>query len=157
MPAGHSEGNEDDGSNRCVNTGYGVDIGYDYQPFKYNLHKYLGVSLRLGGLVTYTNYETALRESVGSTESAQARESSVTLLAVAKPTLDIGAFKPYLFLGAGPDYMQSRGVGFGYLIKAFGADMEVTDNLSFGVSRREYMRTDKSFYRYYTATLNYSF
>ena len=154
MPSGHSEGRYD---HRCVNDGVGVDVGYDWEPLSYDLYKYLGVSLRMGGLLTYMNYETAYREKTSAPESDQRRESSVTLLAVAKPTIEIGRFKPYLMLGVGPDYMESRDFDIGYLKHAYGFDVELTDKYSLGFSTRELWRQDDSWYRVHTATFTIEF
>jgi hypothetical protein len=157
MEAGHSEGNESDGNNRCVNEGVGVDVGYDWEPLSYDLYKYLGVSLKMGGLLTYVNYETAQRDNTRSPESDQKRESSVTLLAVVKPTLEIGIVKPYMMFGIGPDYMQSRDFGIGYVKNGYGVDVDFAKDYSLGISKREMMRFDGSMYRVYTATFKVEF
>ena len=65
----HSEGSK----TRCMNTGFGVDLGYEVKPLDYELHKLLNVSLNTGVLATYSNFETAYRATSRSPESDMKR------------------------------------------------------------------------------------
>lgn len=152
IPSAHSESDSD----RCLNDGYAVDAGWIWKPLTFNLNKYFGIEIGAGVLGTYSNIESAYRKTVKSPESKQKRESSLTILGMLKPTIRIWKFKPYFFLGAGPDFSTTEGTDFGYLKKGKGIDFELTNTITIGVSDRKYYRSG-TFYRYQTATLNISF
>jgi len=155
MRNGHSEGTEET-KTRCVNDGVGIDVGYDFEPLAADLNKYFGMKLRYGGMVTYTNYETAFRVTSTSPESDQRRENSVTMTATVKPGLKILDFHPYLYFGAGPDWMQSNGFDIG-MFRGAGLDYDFTDDFSMGFNVRKFFRADGSTYKYGTIQLMMGF
>ncbi len=155
MKNGHSEGTEET-KTRCVNDGAGVDLGYQFEPLTYDLFKYFKPEVRFGGMVTYTVYETAFRECASCEESDQRMEHSVTMTATAKPGVQIGAFHPYGYFGAGPDWMQSNGFDVGVFAGA-GLDVDFTKTFSLGTNYRKFHRSDGSTYKYVTLQAMFEF
>ncbi len=156
MKNGHSEGTEET-KTRCVNDGVGIDLGYEFEPLRYNLHKWFSPEVRFGGMLTYTAYETAFRECAnGCPESDQRIEHSVTLTGTAKPGVKIGILHPYAYVGAGPDWMQSNGFDLGYFYGQ-GLDVDITEDFSLGINRRKFYRNDGSTYKYWTLQAMISF
>jgi len=153
MPAGHSEG----ATTRCMNSGFGVDLEYTV-PLTYNFHKYVGVELTPGGMLTYSNFETAFRLGAGQPESKQKRESAVTLTATLRPTVRVWKLRAYKLFGFGVDYNQPDNTfGLGRLQKGQGLGFDFTDTMAIDISERKFLRYDGTFYRYNTATFTYSF
>jgi len=155
MKNGHSEGTEET-KTRCINDGAGIDLGYEFEPLTYNLHKYFAPEVRFGGMLTYTAYETAFRETSRSPESDERIEQSVTLTGTAKPGVKIGIVHPYLYVGAGPDWMQSNSLDVGYFIGS-GIDVDVADNVMMGFNYRKFHRNDGSTYKYLTLQAIFTF
>jgi hypothetical protein len=149
-------------SNRCINSGISADLGYDWTVGEYNffkdhkLLKLLGVSLDAGGLFTYSNYETAHRETAKSDETDHRHESSWTLAGVAKPTFHIWSIYVYKMWGVGTDYAQTGGLDYGWL-EGKGLGFDITDNVSIDVSKRKVYRHDTGNTKHTTLAIRITF
>jgi hypothetical protein len=164
IPMAHSEQEHD----RCMNDGYAVDVGWLWKPVEHDFHKLFGVELGAGVLGTYSNIESAYRVTSTSPESKQKRESAFTMLGVIKPAVRIWRIKPFLLLGAGPDWSTNEGLDVGYLefqgndqfplvgSLVSGVDVELTDTMSLGYSERKLNRSG-SFYKYRTVSFTMTF
>ena len=85
------------------------------------------------------------------------REIGLTIGVTAKPTVTVGIVSVYPIFGFGYDYNEpDDAFGFG-VTTGFGADIEITDDVKLSVSRREFNRFDRTFYRYNTATVIFEF
>ena len=155
MKNGHSEGTEET-KTRCINDGAGINLGYEFEPLTYDLSKWFKPEVRFGGMLTYTVYETAFRETSKSPESDERIEHSVTLTGTAKPGVKIGILHPYFYTGAGPDWMQSNGLDLGYFIGS-GLDVDIIDDLTMGINYRKFHRNDGSTYKYITLQAMFTF
>jgi len=143
IPSAHSEGVSD----RCLNYGAGLDIGWDWTPWKFDFNKYLGLKLKTGFLGTYSLIQSAYREKADYPMSNRRNESAITLLGVIKPTVKIWKFSPYIMLGAGPDWSTAEGFDVGYLEHGVGLDFEISKDVSIGFSDRKFNRSG-TFYKY---------
>ena len=152
IPAAHSESDSD----RCLNYGAGLDVGWDWMPLDFNFNKYFAVKMKTGLLGTISVIQSAYREKSSSPISIRRNESAITLLAVIKPTIKIWRFSPYLMLGAGPDWSTAEGFDVGYLERGYGLDLEISDNVDVGFSERKFNRSG-TFYRYRTLGITIKF
>ena len=152
IPAAHSESDSD----RCLNDGAGLDIGWDWIPLKFDFNKYTSLKLKTGLLGTYSVIQSAYREKSSSPMSNRRNESAVTLLGILKPTIKIWRFSPYLMLGAGPDWSTAEGFDIGYLEHGAGLDFEISDNINIEFSERKFNRSG-TFYKYRTIGINIPF
>ena len=152
MTNGHSEG----AKNRCMNDGWAIDGEYVI-PLSLDFNKYIGISLVPGAMLTYSNFETAYRETSKSKESDRKRESGVTLAGTLRPTIRLWKIRAYKLFGLGVDYNQPDSAwDFGYIKSGEGIGIDITDNVSLDGSRRKFKRNDGTFYKYNTLTLTIS-
>ena len=152
IPSAHSEGV----SNRCLNYGAGLDIGWDWTPLKLDFNKYMALKLKTGLLVTYSVIQSAYREKASYPMSDRRNESAFTLLGILKPTIKVWRFSPYIMLGAGPDWSTDEGFDVGYLEYGVGLDFEISEDISIGFSGRKFNRSG-TFYKYRTLGINITF
>ena len=151
IPSAHSEGDRD----RCLDDGAALDVGFDWTSWEMDF-KYFGLALKTGVLSSYSVIESAHRDTVLSPKKVHRNESAITMLGTLKPILRIWKFRPYLILGAGPDWSTAEGFDFGYLEHGAGVDFQVSDSVSLGISDRKFNRSG-SWYRYQSAVLSITF
>jgi len=161
MIAGHSEGQDpdDEVNTRCMNGGFGVDLEYK-MPLNFDYNKWIGVSLVPGGMLTYSNFETAFRLGAGQPESKQKRESSVRLTGTLRPTLRVWKVRLFKTYGLGYDYNEPTGsFGLGYIRPddSRGIGIDFTDNISLDYDEYKFVRYDGTTYRYQTFTMGWTF
>jgi opacity protein-like surface antigen len=150
--AGLMDGHSDT-QGRCINPGYSADIQYVETIAGFGL-----VHLDAGGLFTFSRYETASRETVGSHEYDQRTDTSLTLSAVIKPTLRISRLSVYYVFGIGPDWMEGKGEGLDYgWLTGVGLSFKLTDRVSIGVTERRYSRHDTGNYHNQTGYITMTF
>ena len=152
IPSAHSESDSD----RCLNYGAGLDVGWDWTPLKFDLNKYASLKLKAGLLGSYSMIQSAYREKAALPMSIRRNESAITLLGVIKPTIKIWRFSPFIMLGAGPDWSTAEGFDIGYLERGYGLNLEILDNIDVGFSERKFNRSG-SFYRYRTLEMTITF
>jgi hypothetical protein len=118
-----------------------MEVGYTDSIYKINLLKYLGVDLRLGGIITYANFQTAYRAKAELPRSDKRRENLFNLSGVVKPTVNFGPVFVYATAGIGAEYFQPDGYGVGHLY-GFGAGYKLTDSVLLGVDTKKFFRRD---------------
>jgi len=152
IPSAHSESDSD----RCLNYGAGLDVGWDWTPLKFDFNKYFALKLKTGFLGTYSMIQSAYREKAALPMSIRRNESAITLLGVIKPTIKIWRFSPYLMLGAGPDWSTAEGFDIGYLERGYGLNLEISNDISMGFGERKFNRSG-TFYKYRTLGMTITF
>jgi len=155
MLAGHSEGATD----RCMNGGFGIDVEYRL-PFNLDFNKLIGLSLVPGGMLTYSNFETAYRRTATSPESQQKRESSLRVTGTLRPTLRIWKVRLYRVYGFGYDYNQpDNRLAFGFIRPddSRGIGIDFTDSVSINAEEYKFIRFDATTYRYRSVNLTIAF
>jgi len=151
MPVGHS--NEE---RRCIDSGWGVEIGYDHTLYNHNFNSLISFDVDVGPELVYSNYQTAYREKASHPRSDRRRESSLNLSGIIKPTFNIGRVSLYGIGGIGRDWQQENGHDGSYTYGA-GVDLRLTNKVSFGVSAKNINRNDTGTYTYITTLIKMPF
>ncbi len=158
-------GGHSDSDRRCIDDGWGAEVGYDYTLYHNDFQqKDFSFDLDVGPEFMVTRYQTAKRKCVECPRYDKRTDTSVNLSVIIKPTLNIqDEFFIYGIGGVGSDYMDQDGLDGSYTYGC-GIDYQFSHNMGVGVSyktiKQGYVwndRSDTGWYRYITAMVIMSF